>query len=64
MERSTTAPVAYYKAVCYNLSLGYMDFLCSPKIRVLGVGGCCKFLSSFQLVHDGGMTHMIQDLNK
>ena len=54
----------YYKAVCYNLSLGHMGFPCSPKSNVLGVGDCCKVFSSFQLVHDGGTTHMIQDLNK
>ena len=54
----------YYKAVCYNLTLGHMGFLCSPKIHVLGVGSCCKFLSSFEPVYDGVMTHVIQDLNK
>ena len=41
-----------------------MGFPCSPKSNVLGVGDCCKVLSSFQLVHDGGITHVIQDLNK
>ena len=44
----------YYNATCYNLSLGHMGFLCSLKIYIHGVGCCCRFLSRFQPVHDGG----------
>ena len=36
------------KAVCYNSSPGHMGFLCSQKVHELRVGGCYKFLSSFQ----------------
>lgn len=48
----------------YNSSLGHMGFLCSPKFRVLDAGSCCKFLSSFQQLHDEGMSHEIKYLNK
>ena len=41
-----------------------MGFLCSLEIHVLGVSGYCKLLSSFQPVHNGGMTHVIQGFNK
>ena len=39
-----------------------MGFPYSPEIQILGVGDCCKYLSSLPLAHDEGGSHLIIDL--